>query len=143
MIHIAILKKSWGLLPKILAGEKTVESRWYKNRVAPWDCIRAGETVYFKNGGEPVSVRAEVDKVLRFADLNPRGIKRIIGQYGNKLGIGEDKLEQFYQMFKNKRYCILVFLKNPQKIKPFNINKKGFGLMSAWLTTDNLAKIRT
>jgi len=31
MQHIAIMKKSWRLTEKILAGEKTLETRWYKN----------------------------------------------------------------------------------------------------------------
>lgn len=32
MEHVAIMKKSWGLTRKILSGEKTIESRWYRFR---------------------------------------------------------------------------------------------------------------
>jgi len=42
MQYIAIMKKSWGLLPKILTGEKKIESRWYNNRYSPWDKIKKG-----------------------------------------------------------------------------------------------------
>jgi hypothetical protein len=43
--HVAILRKSSGLLEKILAGEKKIESRWYSARFTPWDQISAGDTV--------------------------------------------------------------------------------------------------
>ena len=45
MIHIAIMKKEWGLLEKILSGEKIIESRWYLNRSSPWGKIKKGEEI--------------------------------------------------------------------------------------------------
>lgn len=51
MHHIAIMNGPWNLIPKILSGEKTIESRWYRTRRAPWGGIRAGDTVYFKDSG--------------------------------------------------------------------------------------------
>jgi len=41
-----------------------------------------------------------------------------------------------------KNYCLLVFLKNPQAIEPFEIDKTGFGAMAAWITIDNIEKIK-
>lgn len=78
MIHIAYMKKSWDMIPKILTGEKTIESRWYQTKRAPWGKIAAGETVYFKNSGEPVTAKATVAKVLQFKSLNPEKIKEIL-----------------------------------------------------------------
>ena len=59
MINIAIMKKSWGLLPKILTKEKKIESRWYKARYSPWNRIKPLEIVYFKDSEEPVTVRMD------------------------------------------------------------------------------------
>ena len=142
MQHLAIMRKSWGLLPKILSGEKRIESRWYKNKYSPWDKIKRGDVVYFKNSGEPVGIRVEVNKVIQFSNLIPRRVKEILEKYGKEDGLGIKDLPRFFQKFKDKRYCILVFLKNPKKIKPFKINKKGFGIMSAWITVDNINKIK-
>jgi len=142
MHHLAIMKKSWGLLPKILTGEKTIESRWYKNRCSPWDKIRGGEIVYFKNSGESVTVKAEVSKVLQFSDLNQKKVREILDKYGGKDGLGMEETGKYYKIFKDKNYCLLVFLKNPRKIKPFGIDKKGFGLMSSWIAVDNINKIK-
>lgn len=142
MEHLAIMRKSWGLLPKVLTGEKVIESRWYKNKYAPWDRIKEGDIVYFKNSGEQVSVKSEVASIMQFHNLTPKKVKEILDLYGVKDGIAQDEVEKYYQMFKNKNYCLLVFLKNPQKIIPFEISKKGFGAMSAWIAVENINMLR-
>ncbi|MCL5003983.1 MAG: ASCH domain-containing protein [Patescibacteria group bacterium] len=142
MDHVAFMKKSWGLLPKILSGEKKIESRWYLNRSAPWGKIHEGDTVYFKNSGEPITVRCEVGKVTSFERLTPNKVRQILNEYGRDDGIKAGEIESYYNLFKNKNYCLLIFLKNPQKVIPFNINKKGFGSMAAWVTADDIRDIK-
>lgn len=142
MDHVAIMKKSWGLLPKILSGEKTIESRWYKFKVAPWGRIKRSDSVYFKNSGEPVTVRSKVLKVLSFESLTQGKVKEILREYGQRDGIRPKDLDRFYQLFKDKKYCLLIFLKETQKIRPFDINKKGFGLMAAWLCVSDINQIK-
>lgn len=141
MEHVAIMKKSWGLTAKILRGEKKIESRWYLKRRSPWDKIKKDETVYFKDSGEPVSVRAQVDRVMQIDALTPSRVGEILNKYGDEDGLAREDIPEFFKRFKDKKYCLLVFLKNPQRIKPFNINKAGFGTMSAWITTENVSKI--
>ena len=143
MEHIAIMKKSWGLTQKILTGQKKIESRWYKVKYAPWDRIKSGEVVYFKDSGEPVTVKTEVDKVIQFSDLIPEKVREILYQYGQADGLGIDNIPEFFEIFKDKKYCMLIFLKNPQRIVPFEINKTGFGAMSAWISVNNVNKIKT
>ena len=142
MDHIAIMKKSWRLTQKILSGQKKIESRWYKSKCAPWGKIGKGDTVYFKDSGEPVSIKTEVEKVISFSDLTPERVSQILDEYGNDDGIGKDKIKEFFELFKNKNYCLLIFLKNPKQIEPFEIDKTGFGMMSAWLSVGNIDKIR-
>ncbi len=139
MQHIAILKKSWKLIDKILSGEKKIESRWYKNKSAPWNKIKAGEVVYFKDSGEAVTIKTEVEKVLQFNNLTPNKVKELLNKYGENIGI---KANDFYEQLKDKNYCLLIFLKNSKKIKPFQINKTGFGLMSAWICVNNIEQIK-
>jgi len=142
MEHLAIMRKSWGLTDKILSGQKKIESRWYSVKYKPWDSIKEGETVYFKDSGGPVRIKAEVEKVMQFADLIPDKVREILDIYGKDDGIEQEKIPEFFERFKNKKYCMLIFLKNPQEIKPFNINKTGFGAMSAWISVDDIAKIK-
>lgn len=127
---------------KILSGEKIIESRWYQNRYLPWGKINAGDIVYFKNSGEPVKLKARVKKVLQFENLIPEKVKEILKKYGRDDGIGEKDFEKYFNLFKNKKYCLLIFLEKIKKIKPFAIDKTGFGAMAAWLTVDNLEKLK-
>ncbi len=142
MDHVAIMKKSWGLIPKILSGEKVIESRWYQTRRAPWGKIAAGDTVYFKNSGEPVMMMARVSKVLSFDELTPKKVKALLKQYAAADGLSFKSLPKFYERFKNKRYCLLIFLETPRLIKPFQIDKRGFGLMAAWLSVGTIRKVK-
>ncbi len=142
MEHIALMRKTWRLTQKILSGKKKIESRWYKYRRIPWNRISAGDRVYFKDSGEPVTIRAEVAKALQFSDLNPEKVMEILKKYGKKDGIGRNKMQKFFRIFKDRKYCILVFLKNPRRIEPFDIDKTGFGAMSSWVSIGNVNRIR-
>ncbi len=136
------MKKSWGLTDKIFSGQKKIESRWYSVKYKPWDCIKKGETVYFKDSGEPVRIKAEVDRIRQFAGLTPQKVKEILDEYGEDDGMEKEEIPEFFERFKNKKYCILIFLKNPQEIESFEINKTGFGLMSAWISINNISEIK-
>lgn len=141
MDHVAILSKKYNFLDKIISGKKTIESRWYVNRIAPWNKIKKRDIVYFKNSGEPIKAKASVKKVLQF-DLKNKKIKDILLEFGKDIGFNPNSYNEWIKIYKNKNYCILVFLENPVKIKPFNINKKSYGTSSAWLCVSNINKIR-
>lgn len=143
-VHIAIMRKSWGLTKKILSGEKTIESRWYMNRYKPWGDISPGDIVYFKDSGEPIKIQATVEKVIRLEHLTPQKVRKILNKYARADGLGVDEkdIDSYFKLFKNKKYCLLVFLKDPKEIEPFEINKSGFGAMAAWITIDDINKIR-
>jgi len=142
MDHVAIMQKSWGFAEKIATFQKTIESRWYNVRYAPWGRISAGDSIYFKNSGEPVTIKAEVEKVLNFSDLTPEKVQTILEDYSKELGIDESDILRFFEMFKHKRYCILIYLKDTHYIQPFEINKQGFGTMSSWLSVESIAKMK-
>lgn len=83
------MRPSWQLIPKILAGEKTVESRWYLARRAPWDGIAAGDAVFFKDSGRPVTARARVAKVLQFEIKGLADARAIVREHGRAIRIVE------------------------------------------------------
>lgn len=140
MNHIAIMKKSWGLIPKIISGEKTIESRWYKNRIAPWDRINKGDHVYFKDSGEPVTVTTKVSSVLQFSNLDKNQFTEIMDKYADQICL---KTREYDDYYKSKNYCILIFLTEPRKVeKPFSIDKTGYGISSAWMCIEDVDKIK-
>jgi hypothetical protein len=142
LVHVAIMRKSWGLTSKILSGEKTFELRWYKYRRPPWDSISADDTIYFKDSGEPVSISAKVYSVQQIHCSNQKERERILSKYARG-DLGTPKIPPAIKNYvKNKSYCLIICLKNPKKIKPFAIDKRGFGAMSPWITVGDIEKIK-
>ncbi|MEP7103241.1 MAG: hypothetical protein ABI721_00845 [Candidatus Dojkabacteria bacterium] len=121
-------------IDKILAQEKLIETRWYKNKIAPWNRINKGDVIYFKDSGQDVTARAEVLKVEQFDNLDKEKIKDLINKYFKEIGLNEEIKTAFINKHLNKNYAILIWLKNAEKIAPFRINKTGFGNAAAWLT---------
>lgn len=138
MEHIAILRKGSGFIEKIESCEKTIESRWYKSRKAPYKGIDKGDTIYFKESSRPVSLKADVEKVIFYDDLNTEKIREIIKKYGRYICIDESYMENII----DKRYCTLVFIENIEKTAPFDIDKSGFGNMCAWISISDIDSIR-
>ena len=59
------------------------------NKIAPWDKIHVGETVYFKNAGEPITAKATVKRILQFSNINNnspqtqnKSLLQILTQFG-------------------------------------------------------------
>jgi len=148
MDYVAIMRKSWGMTAKILSGEKTVESRWYKNKSAPWGKIRAGDTVYFKNAGEAICGMARVKGVEQFESLNPEKVRALLDKYGAEVGkSGKDIPNVFRFAAVNSAGYIsvnsrLVANSSTTAIEPFGINKKGFGIMAGWISVEDVEKIK-
>jgi len=138
MEHLAIMKKSY--LKKIISWEKTIETRWYKTRRTPWNKIKKWEIIYFKNSWEDVILKVKVKDVIQYENLDSKKIYDILYKFWKEIWISD--IEKSFENVKDKKYCILVFLENIQKIKPFSINKKWFWLMSAWISVDNINLIK-
>jgi len=136
MHHVAIMNPRWKLIPKILSGEKTIESRWYQTRRAPWGRVQKGDVIFFKDSGKRVSARANVSRVLYIELSALSDVKRVIRTYGRQLCLIETNPRTWG---KTPRYCVLMWLSRPHVItQPFTINKKGFGAGSAWITVQNI-----
>lgn len=142
MDHVAIMKKSWGLIPKILDGTKTAESRWYKNKTIPWNRIRSGDNLYFKNSGEPVTIKAQITKAIQYEIANNKEALKILKKHAKKdLGI-KDVPPEILKYIKDKKYAIIIFFDQVEEINPFNINKTGFGAMAAWITINSINEVK-
>lgn len=149
MDHVAILRKSNfkkddDILGDILSGRKTIESRWYVNKVVPWDKIFAGDTIYFKESGCPLTAKANVSEVLQYDNLDEAKALEIVAKYGKQIApnLLEEEFFLWAQNHTDKRYCILIFLENVRKIPPFNIDKTGFGSACAWLCVGDIGKVK-
>lgn len=141
MHHVAIMNRSWKLIPKILSGEKTIESRWYKTKRIPWNSVKNGDTIFFKDSGDLVTLQATVGRVIQIEDYTQQQLRFILKKYGGSPGICFSKPRLAYAWAKDKNYAILIFLKDPRPVKPFQITKAGFGSGCAWITVKNIKEI--
>lgn len=142
MDHVVIMKKQWGLVPKILEGKKTVESRWYKHKRAPWNKINPGDILYFKDSGEKVSLKARVTQVDQY-EIQSNEEALITMQKYSLEDLGTEKIDsEIIDYISNKKYAIFVHLNNVEKIEPFAINKTGFGIQAAWITVNSVDDIK-
>ncbi len=138
MYHLAILSKESGLLAKILSGEKTIESRWYKYPKTPYQNIFVDDIIYFKESGAPVTAKAQVSRVLFYAGLDQDKINQILTEYGSEIGVPLS----YANRLKGKNYCALIFLEGVETIPPFQIDKTGYGNMTAWITVKDIEMIK-
>ena len=117
MEHIAILRQPF--FDMILSGEKTIESRWSLNRVAPFERVKAGDVIWLKETSKDITARAIVKKV-KFYNLTKDKADDIKSKYGKE--IGTDKFED-WERYRNKKYLTLIWLKDIQKIEPITAPK--------------------
>ncbi len=139
MDHIAIMGPKWKLIPRILSGEKTIESRWYKTRRAPWGMIHVGDTVYFKDSGKLITAKATVSSVWSFDHLTIEMAHDIVHKYGKEICIQDHDIATWAD---GKNYAILIGLKDPVPVlEPFGIDKTGMGAGAAWITVSSITQI--
>lgn len=149
MDHVAILRKSNiknndNLLGDILSGTKTIESRWYVNKMSPWNKVAKGDNIYFKESGCPVEAMARVSNVIQYDNLNNGIKKEIVSKYGKQIApnTSNSQWNTWLNLQKKKKYCILILLSDIKKIQPFDIDKRGYGVSSAWLCVGNINTVK-
>src|ERR1700694_4013585 len=142
MDHIDFMQKAWGLTEKIATGQKIIESRWYNVKYPPWGKISPGDMIYFKDSGEPIGLRAQVAKIHTYTNLVPQQVQALLEEYGEACGIEPGQIADYYTRFQYKRYAIFLFLKNPQRIALFGINKAGFGKKASWISVESVELLR-
>ena len=100
--HLAILKKPY--LDAILAGRKTIESRFYQTKHKWLSQVSAGDKIFLKASSGPVMATATVDNVKYFDNLTARQIAQMQKQYNQQIR-GD---EQYWREKTNSRFGILA-----------------------------------
>lgn len=115
MKHIAILRQPF--FNMVLCGEKTIESRWSMNKIAPYNKVKVGDVIYLKETGKAVTASAKVKRV-KYYNLTPEKVEEIRVKFGKE--IGTDKFED-WQSTLQKKYCTLIWLEDVKCIEPMKV----------------------
>jgi len=115
--HLVILKRPY--IDAILAGQKTVESRFYRTRHKWLSQINAGDKLFLKASSGPVMATATVAAVKHFDNLTPPQIVKLKRQYNQHIAGSRE----YWQEKMNSRFGILFRLKDISPIAPRLITK--------------------
>lgn len=129
MKHLAIFKNDG--VEKILAGKKTVESRFSRAKIAPFGVISSGDLVYIKPSGGQIIGQFRVKKVIFFDGLDNKDIQEIKQKYGK--GLNTD--ENYWKGKENCKYGTLIFIGNSSRFitSPVKLDKKD---LRGWVVLD-------
>lgn len=122
-IHLGIFSEPY--LTYMLEGKKTIESRFSKNKIMPYNQITKDDIVIVKKSSGDVLAYFTIKDIL-FFDLNTTSIEAIKTKYSKQLCVDET----FWISKKNSNYATLIIIDKLFKLKPFHINKKG---MQTWI----------
>jgi ASC-1-like (ASCH) protein len=115
--HVAVLTTNY--LDKITAGDKIIESRFTKNRVAPFQCINDKDVIFLKKTAGPIVAISSVEKIKFFGPMGLGEAIKVMETYSEGLA-----LEDMFKTFKaNSQYATLIWLKSVLTIKPIKLEK--------------------
>lgn len=139
--HLAILSKGW--IDLILDRKKTIESRFTKNRCAPFGKVNAGDIVYLKESGGSVKGMFRVAKVETFENLTRRQIYKLYYEHHDAIFTSlfkEDGGVGFLPMppakWLDSKYATLIHITDPLKFEepyPLPFKKRD---QRAWVLLD-------
>lgn len=121
--HLGVFAEPY--LTLMLDGQKTIESRFSKKRVAPFNQITKDDIVFIKKSSGNVLGYLTIKEVI-FFDLNITQIDDIRKRYGKRLCV----TESFWDQKKDSHYATLIIIDEVIRLDPFKINKKG---MQTWI----------
>jgi ASC-1-like (ASCH) protein len=122
--HLVILKKPY--IDAVLAGRKTIESRFYQTKHKWLTQIKPGDKLFLKLSSGPVMATSTAASVMAFDNLDRRQIAELKEKYNGEI-LGD---EQYWQGKMNSRFGILVRLKDVKPIAPRFIRKNDW---RAWV----------
>ena len=116
-IHLAIVAEPF--LTMVLSGEKTIESRFSRNRCAPYGEISDGDIILLKEVAGPICGIVLARRTWCY-ELTAEPIDWIRQRFG--AGICAD--DEFWDSRANALYATLIELDAPAPIAPVNCDKR-------------------
>lgn len=129
-LHLGVFSEPY--LGYILEGRKTTESRFSKNKIAPYQQINKDDVVIMKKSSGNIVGYFTIKDVL-FLDLSEISIDEVKRKYGKELCVDE----MFWLSKKNSNYATLIFIDEVVHFEAFAIHKKG---MQSWIKLEKKEK---
>lgn len=114
-LHIACMVEPY--LGYILEGKKTIESRFSKPLIPPYQRVTVGDVVLLKAGAVTASFRVASTE---FIELNGREFNRLIVDYGDAICADGE----FWAARADKRYATLLGISDVRQLTPLKVDKR-------------------
>ncbi len=116
-IHLAIFAEPF--LSMVLSGEKTIESRFSRNRCAPYGEVGDGDIVLLKEVSGPICGLTLARRIWCY-DLGTEPIDRIRYRFGARICADDE----FWSSRADALYATLIELEAPASIAPVSCDKR-------------------
>ncbi len=117
--HLAVFDSATVRL--IFEGEKKIDGRFSRIKIAPFGKVSAGDVVYIKVSGENIVGHFIVDRVLYFDHPKAEELAELMRKYAKSLAI----VKTFWLSHEKVNYLTLMFIKSVSKfLIPPQIPKK-------------------
>lgn len=119
--HLAIFSQPY--LDQIFSGDKTVESRFSLNRIAPFQKVTHGDIVFMKESGGKLCGIMELDKVEFFSRNEGTDMKDLMQKYKGELKI----TDEFIAAKQSANYASFLYPRKIIRIHPITLHKPDRG----------------
>lgn len=118
--HLAIF--TGDTIDKILSGQKTIESRFSRQKIAPFGQVATGDLVLMKQSGGKLRGQFLVDKTIFFDHPSTHDVQLIRSEYAQEITVDE----KFWKQHEGACYITLIFITNAAAflVEPYKIPKK-------------------
>jgi hypothetical protein len=126
--HLAVMTGHY--LDRLLDGTKTIESRFTRHRIAPFERVASGDVIFFKPAGGPITA-AGLAGPVQHLDLGITPLQKVAEQYGAAIAPAETS---FWADRAAARYATLVTMVGVIQTQPVPIQKRD---RRGWVVLDH------
>lgn len=140
MDHIVYLDAKADELKKLSDGSKTMIIRGATGRKLPYGRVNKDDVLYFINNNAEGVVKAMgiVASVFNSDKMDKEQSVALVKKYQKKLQLTDTQ----FNKWAGKRYLVLIEVKKIQELKPFKIDKSGYGNMDDWLPVEKIESVK-
>jgi len=140
MDHVVYVDTKARELEKLLAGEKTMIVRGATGRKLPYGRVQPGDRLFFihNKGDGRLRVSTLVSEVFNSEKLTEEQAGDLLKTNQSKLNLTTEQIKRW----PGKRYLVLITVKDVHSIKPFAIDRSGYGNMDDWLAVGVIESVK-
>jgi ASC-1-like (ASCH) protein len=128
-VHLGVFNEPF--LSLIFEEKKTIESRFSKNKISPFNKAQKGDIVFLKKSGGPISGFFIVKNIHYYETPSNEELNHIKKEYSE--GICVNAVNDFWEKRIAARYISLLEIECTKRLKPFLIDKKD---RLAWIVVE-------